>query len=236
MLDLLFTGAAATSRTEKLQEMVTANLANAGTPGYKGRIGSFEAVLVSRESATTAAALKPAIGTDFSPGPLVETGSELDFALPDEGFFVVQTEGGTRYTRNGSFTLDSEGQLRTRAGHLVLGDGGPISLDPRRGRLKGTDNGLLFQGEAQIGALRIVKFDDPQKLLRESDSLFASAPGQVEGALAEPQVRQGFQEKSNVDLMQELVGMLTLQRHLDTSHRIVRIIDRTLNSVINSPG
>lgn len=233
MLDLLFTGAASTDRNEQAHELIAANLANVATPGYKGRIGSFESILSQQRSGGDQT--RPSLGTDFQPGEILATGNDFDFAIGGDGFFTLQNEeGSTRYTRNGAFTLNAEGELITHAGEKVLGEEGPLIFDATGGSVRATQEGDIFQGETLVGRLRVTDFADPAQLERVSDSLYSDPGSAIEQPAEKPMIHQGFQEKSNVNMIRELVAMIATQRNLDSSHRVVRMIDRVLNRTINT--
>src|SRR5262249_14205689 len=131
---------------------------------------------------------------DFSTGALRQTGRSLDVALTGDGFFVVQTPRGERYTRDGSFTLDAAGQLVTAHGDLVIGDGGPITIRP--GEVSVSEDGRITVAGQEMGRLKLVRFQEPRSaLLKEGDSLFA-ATGSERPQEATIPVQQGTLESS----------------------------------------
>src|SRR5450432_1061957 len=112
------------------QAVAAHNLANAGTNGYKSETVAFRSAPVQGPGLPTRAyAVAASTGADFSGGTIQRTGRDLDVAVQGEGFISVQArDGNEAYTRDGGFELDTEGQLRTRGGLAVLGDGGPITI------------------------------------------------------------------------------------------------------------
>ena len=197
------------------------NLANANTTGYKRLVGTFTGGGASPGEAAESAAEDGAAsvpqastGIDFSQGRLVRTGRSLDAALSGKGFFVLETDRGERYTRNGVFRADAQGQLVDGSGRTVAGQGGPVtvptSVSPMQVEI--APDGRILAGGTAIGQLRIVEFEDPAVLEPEGSGAFV-APADARPAPAEnTTVQQGFQEASNVDAVTELVGLIQVTR------------------------
>jgi flagellar basal-body rod protein FlgF len=147
---------------------------------------------------------------DFAPGPLERTGNPLDFALEGEGFFAVQTAGGEAYTRDGRFGLDDQGRVVTRTGDPVLGDGGPITLNPDGGPISVSREGSISQDGVIVGTLRVSTFDTPGALEKIGANMWRAtdeAPRAIPGTIA-----AGFVEGSNVNAIQELTDMIEISR------------------------
>lgn len=191
------------------------NLANMTTAGFKVEH------IVSRELSekpATAADLPNDIAfadawtlqRDFSSGPLERTGNPLDFAIEGEGFFVVQTQGGDAYTRDGRFNLDSQGQIVTRNGDPVMGEGGPITLDPQGGPISVARDGSINQDGVVVGKLQVSTFDTPGALEKIGSNMWRAtdeAPRTIE-----PRIAGGFIEGSNVNAVMELTEMIEISR------------------------
>jgi flagellar basal-body rod protein FlgF len=191
------------------------NLANMTTAGFKvEHVVSRE---LSEKPATASDLPKDIAFTDawtlqrdFSSGPLERTGNPLDFALEGEGFFVVQTAGGEAYTRDGRFGLDDQGQLVTRNGDPVMGDGGPITLDPAGGPISVSREGAISQDGAVVGTLQVSAFDTPGALEKIGSNMWRAtdeAPRPAEARIA-----AGFVEGSNVNAVLELTEMIEISR------------------------
>jgi len=213
------------------------NLANAGTAGYKRLVGTYTgagplagASGEAADAGGAASAPKVATGIDFSQGRLVRTGRSLDAALSGKGFFVLETDQGERYTRNGVFRADAQGQLVDGSGRTVAGEGGPViipgSVSPMAVEIA-PDGRLLAAGSA-IGRLRLVEFEDPSVLEPAGSGTF-TAPADARPAPAEQTtVQQGFQEASNVDTVTELVGLIKVTRLYQANiHTMASGKDRT---------
>lgn len=208
------------------------NIANVSTAGFKGErttYSSVEADAAKASSAAAAARAPRALGvlaggaTDFSAGPLRETGRTLDAAIEGDGFFVVQTERGERYTRAGNFTLDAAGQLVTQSGDLVVGEAGPVTVPP--GNVAVGEDGTVSVGGSAVGRLRIVRFDKPAaELFKEGASLFAAAEGARPAAAEGSRVVQGALEASNVNSVAEMVAMMRNGREFESLQRAVSLV------------
>ena len=170
--------------------------------------------------------------TDHSQGTLEMTNDRFNFAIQGPGFFEIETPEGTRYTRNGSFSRNEEGELITANGHRVLGDGGPITL-PAGDLIVGEQGDISVDGVGQ-GRLRIVRFANPQGLVPIGRSLYRAdvAPEEAPDSL----VRQGFLEGANFDLVNEMVHMMTTFRYFETAQKAVQIQDETLDRAVNQVG
>ena len=152
-----------------------------------------------------------AIVLDFSQGSLIESGRSLDFALCGKGFFVIETPEGPLYTRNGMFRLNDNGHIVDSSGRIVAGDAGPITVPPQVGLSQisvSTDGNIMAAGNA-IGMFKLVDFNENQGKLESVGINCYSVPENVVPAAAENLiVKQGFQESSNVQMVEELVDMM----------------------------
>lgn len=230
---LSLAGAGMVSR-EARHDALCENVANLSTPGYKAtRV--FSEVL--RETQETAPSLQDVaraqkVYTDYSQGMIEPTGRDLDLALEGEGFFVIQTPDGERYTRNGNFSLDSQGRLATANGDLVLADSGPVTLEG--GRLSVGADGLLIADGRNVGKLRIVNVTSPEALERAGHCQFMIRDeAAVQPAAATTTVRQASLERSNVEGIDEMVRMMTLLRQYEASQRAFKIQNDATRRVVN---
>lgn len=222
------------------QDAIAANLANASTAGYK-RI----CVGVSARSSVFADELAAATGQtepyqclaatsrlDTAPGPLTATGNPCDLALDGPGYFAVQAGGGELYTRNGSFRLSPDGTLVDSLGRAVLGQRGPIRLQGEQWEVS-ADGTVSVEGAA-VATLKVVDF--PAALAtKQGDGVFAAPPAAVRVVPA-PQVTQRQIERSNVQVVEEMVNMITALRTFEAAQRIIQAQDRTLDKAVNDVG
>jgi len=213
-----FTGLAA--QTQAL-ELAANNLANISTTGYKAQREFYKSLTASlgNTSPRPLSSLNQAVNNygvlggatvDTQSGTLERTGNDLDVAMEGSGFFVIQTKAGPKYTRNGNFRVDTEGQVRTAWGDPVLDDqnlpleipSGPISVS--------TDGTISSQGGV-VGRFQTVDFAPGTALAPEGNSMYAAPKGTATPA-TDPQVRQGMLEASNMSPITGTIGLIMIQR------------------------
>lgn len=222
------------SRSEQLDRLAS-DIANSATSGYKSeRAGSvavnrpvFEQMLNSAvDSAPTAGQ------TDFTPGAITPTGRDLDLAIEGNGFFVLNTPRGERYTRNGHFDRSVNGTLVTSDGMDVLGENGPIQLG--KGDVTIRPDGTVMAGKTPAGKLRIVSFQRTEGLSREDGARFrasaASAPSPVEG----PTVRNGALEQSNASVVERVVELTQVMRSFEALQRGISLMSNDIDGRVIS--
>ncbi|HEX2365275.1 MAG TPA: flagellar basal-body rod protein FlgF [Bradyrhizobium sp.] len=226
MENALLIGLSRQTTLERHLSVISNNLANVNTNGFKGDQTLFEEYLASGAHEDN---FKPADRRvsyvqdrgsfhDMKQGSLEKTSNPLDVAISGDGFLTVQTAGGERYTRDGNLQVTSTGQLVTNSGEAVLGTSGPIVFQPTDHDITISQDGTVtvLEGASRTdsirGKLRVVNFADAQKLLKQGNNLF-SAPA---GAAAQPDlkstVQQGFVEKSNVNSVVEMSRMIEINR------------------------
>ena len=240
---------------EKKLQIISNNLANANTVGFKMDHGQFEfideadlpASLTSNTQGSTTSQAENFwfqfnSYTDFTSGSLKNTGNDFDLALIGDGFFCIQKPEGVHYTRKGDFTLNADGVLVTRNGFPVLGDGGEISVNsvtnPQKIKVFEVDveGNVLVDGQ-QVGSLRIVKFPEPDKLMKMGDTLFKPAENsQPPQEDEDTRVSQGFVELSNVDVVKMMTEMIAVLRGYETYQKVIRSADEAYTKSINEVG
>jgi flagellar basal-body rod protein FlgF len=200
---------------EKRLGFISNNLANALTTGYKSSKPVFEAVL-SSNIINTDQAESTFVATydsyiDFAEGSLIESGNKLDVAFQGDGFFVIHTAQGDRYTRNGQFTLDANGKLVTQNGNVVAGEGGDIIINGRQITIE--SDGSVMVDRASAGKLKTVRFVTKEHLRPVGNSLFENIdPEDQELPTVNCTVKQGFHEASNVEVVKEMIDMIACTR------------------------
>jgi len=238
-------------------ETITNNIVNAETTGYKKEYNishTFDEVLARRiydqraldqrfdgERSVLGHRVGPLnLGTqvdqlyiDFSMGSMEGTERTTDFTLIGDAFFVVQTEAGERYTKNGAFYLNNEGYLIDGEGQFLLGENGPIYVGGLNFRVDQFGN--VFNEAGYSDTIRVVSFEDNNNLRRQGSNLFYSLDEPL--AAANPyQIAQGFLEMSNVDIGREMVDMLAMYRVYETNQRFITMIDETVGRAVNEIG
>ncbi|WP_349357543.1 flagellar basal-body rod protein FlgF [Stappia sp.] len=197
--------------------MVANNLANMNTNGFKAQRLLFEEYLMPVAEASEfetgdqvySYVLDYGQSSNFQPGSISITENPFDIALEGEGFMVVQTPAGERYTRDGALHLDATGQLVTSQGLPVLGEGGPVTFAANETDITIAEDGTISSSLGQRGRLRVVEFDNPQFLERVGDNLFA---GENPLPADNVTVLQGAIEKSNVSGVIEVTRMIEITR------------------------
>lgn len=214
--------AASALESHRLRTEVSANnLANLETPGFK------KGVVVQHSFDDALALVQGRGGVDFTQGDLVPTGGPLDVGLEGPGFLCVDTPGGERYTRGGRLTRSAEGQLVTADGAPVLGRSGPISLGQGADVSISPDGRVQVDG-ADVGQLRVVSFQGRPPLEAEGAGLFRARGKAAPLEATDTQVRAGTLERGNASSIEELVGLITIQRSFEAANRA---IDTTLKAV-----
>jgi len=201
-------------------DVVSNNVANINTTGYKGDTAVFEEYLMptARHDSFPGKHSKlsyvhdRATSHDLSQGPLRQTGNPLDIAIDGKEFFVVETPKGERYTRNGSFQLNNVGELVTSEGYRVVGDRGPIVFRPDDKDIAINGDGTITVPNGTRGKLRLVTFEDPQNLQKDGFSTFRAGDNQQAQQALRPHVVQGSIEMSNVKGVLEMTRLIEVSR------------------------
>lgn len=207
-------------------DKVARNVANQTTPGFKSEGLQFREYLTkSKEADETPSqpmrSLVAVVGfTDFSAGSLKATGNPMDAAIVGEGFFVVRTLAGERFTRNGSFTIDAEGRLVTLRGDPVMTPSGELRIPQREGAISIGPDGSVATAKGTIGRLRVVRFSDLRSL-RAEGGFFSSDTRPVEIPAAETRLATGALENSNVKAVQEMSKLMAASR---AYHQVANVI------------
>lgn len=221
------------------QETISNNLANVNTPGYKResvflrQLNAAE-IRASKTESEWQTPMVDKIYTDYSKGSLEYTGEPLDFAIDGDGFFVVETPQGEAYTRGGNFHLDPDGVLVTSDGLPVLSDGGQIQASG--GELSIDVDGTVKIDGDDFGRLRMVDFEKPYQLEKTSAGIYQPLPDANQTELEYTYVRQGYLEKSNVDIIQEMVEMIASYRNYESDQKAIQILDSTVDRAVNQVG
>lgn len=217
------------------QDILANNLANASTPGFRqSRVGFRQATLAAPPvdgAPPTLPMPDPVTRIDLAPGIYQVTDDHLDLAIQGEGYFVVQTVNGERYTRSGHFQLAQDGTLVTPQGDPLLTEGGPV-LVPAGAQLEVAADGTLRAGDQDLGRLQVVTFADGGAGLRHAGASMLSSDSGAEPAES-ARVLQGVLEAPNVTAVQSMVDMITLLRHFEMNQRAIRTQDETLGRLID---
>ena len=206
---------------------ITHNMANVNTTGFKRRTNAFAAALEAQQArldGQSSPDLEMQAGLDFSQGNLVQTGRPLDLALSGKGFFMLETPTEPLYTRNGAFRLNENNQIVDGENRLVSGQGGPITIPSTvdMSKLNVSPQGSIQAGGIELGSLQLVDFGADEGKLQAVGTAAFRAPADVTSADAtNVTVEQGFQEGSNVQMVPELVGLITVSRLYDANMKYI---------------
>jgi flagellar basal body rod protein FlgG len=185
---------------------------------FIGKVARSDTDELSRRDSRVSFVRDRATWIDLGQGNMERTGNPTDVAIQGRGFFAVQTPQGERYTRNGSFQVNSQGQLVTGEGYPVLGDNGPIQFQPNDREIQISADGTISvsvpgaTGESLRGKLRMVGFDNPGALQKGGAGTFALASGVNIVPDTTSRFSQGTIEKSNVRSVVEMTRMIEISR------------------------
>jgi flagellar basal-body rod protein FlgF len=247
MLDMnvsLYQAAAALNANSRWQDVISQNMAASAVPGYKRQDLSFTAVQAGQNNALSglpgANVLMPRVvaSTNFQQGMLRPTGDQTDLAIEGAGFFEVQLPDGSHaYTRDGEFRTNAQGQLVTKQGYPVLGEAGPIQLDPNNGKpISVAPTGELSQGSEPKGRLKLVQFTEPGRLTDIGNGCFQPRDPTLQPHQAEATVRQGFLENANSSPMVEMANLVNAMRVFEANQRVMQLHDERMGKAISELG
>lgn len=240
----LFQAAAAMNASSRWQELIAENISASSVPGFKKQDISYSAVEAGLMSARGANGTQPVPYslprmngfTNFTNGEMKLTGVKTDTAIDGPGFFEVQLPNGTSgYTRDGEFHVDGQGQLVTKSGLPVMGNGGSIQLDPRDPNpISIAPNGDISQGAARKGRIKVVEFATPQLLTPLGGGNFGALDPKLQPTdSTRANVRQGFLEAGNTSSVAEMANMITAMRHFEANQKLVQLQDERMGKSIS---
>jgi flagellar basal-body rod protein FlgF len=225
------------------QETLANNLANANTTGFRADIAALRAVPVrGQEAGTRVAAVETTIGSDFTPGPIVATGRDLDVAIQGAGWLAVQAaDGAEAYTRAGSLQVAPDGTLTLPNGLPVLGEGGPIVVPANAALTIAADGTISARtaGQSATNAVGRLKLVNPptEDLSKGTDGLFRLKSGEAAEADADVRLVAGSLEGSNVNVVEAMIGMISAARQFELQLKLLdaaRDNEQKANAVIAS--
>lgn len=256
MLKGLYTAHTGMVNEQNRMDIMTNNLANASTVGYKkegATSQSFKDVLtvkIKDESVGIANVQRTGIRNpgvkigenfvDYSQGSFRITNNTYDVALSGDGFFAVEFtnkagETSTKYTRAGQFTLNKEGYLVTQEGDYVLDTQNKrIQLDTLIDS-KIDNSGTIFQNNTQVAQIQVVDFENYDYLEKYGETYFMPVEG-AELITADAQVKSGYLEMANVQIVSEMVNMIAITRAYESNQKIIQTYDASLEKAVNELG
>jgi flagellar basal body rod protein FlgG len=220
-------------------EIIAHNIANVSTVAFKRRCNAFSKSLEAQEAETYSPGTIDLNSVfDFSQGSTAETGRPLDFALHGKGFFVIETPEGPLYTRNGVFSTNQNSQIVDSLGRIVAGQAGVIAIPNNVGipELNVSTDGTISAGGVALGQFRLVDFqDDESKLVPTGESCYRMPETNIVPVAAEHiVVKQGYQEASNVKIIDELVDMILVSRLYEANMKAITAEKETSSSLLSA--
>lgn len=262
MVKGLYTGYTGMLNEQYRMDIMSNNLANADTVGFKKEGSTSQAYSdvmavkikdlsehpnVPKELGDISLGVK--IGetyTDFSQGSMRQTDNTFDLALSGDGFFTIETtnragETAIKYTRSGEFTLTQDGFLTTKDGDYVLGSDATgnnirIQLDPNASSTYVDRAGRIYQDDVQRAQLRITDFQDYNYLSHYGETMWQPVAGATTIAATNMEVHQGYLEMSNISVVQEMVNMIAISRNYEANQKVITTYDDSLQIAANQIG
>ena len=229
----------------RAMDVIANNIANASTPGFKRETAKFEEFVThvrpseTQQGPQALSFVKDAgVVRDLGQGEMTSTGASFDFAINGKGFFAVQTPNGMRYTRDGHFSLNQDGQLVTSDGYAVQGDGGNITITPDDGNVSvgpdGTISSILNGASNQIGKLQVMSFPNERAMTKQGANLYSTT--QAATPSTESTVAQRMLEGSNVKPVIEISHMVEVMRAYQMTATLSSSQEQLMRQAIDKLG
>ncbi|MDO9067793.1 MAG: flagellar basal-body rod protein FlgF [Deltaproteobacteria bacterium] len=212
-------------------DIISNNLANVNTIGYKKDKMSFEGLLagainppnVPQGMTADPILQKENVYIDFASGPVSQSGNPLDLAIDGDGFFTITTPDGPAYTRQGNFRMAADGTLVTSDGYPLMGQDGVVRIQGSKVEIAAA--GEIMVDGTPVGKISLVDFEKPYSLTRIGSTLFVPADPQTAPKAAQAQIRQGHVEGSNVESISEMVQMIETNRYFEACSKVIKGFD-----------
>lgn len=251
----LYTAYTGMANEQKRLDIISNNLANSATVGYKEENvtnQSFDEMLTIKVKDESEAYNDRPIGnmslgvklgevyTNFGQGSLRASSNTYQMAMEGKGFFTLSVTDkagnvSTQYTRNGTFTMTKDGHIVDADGNHVIGEAGEVLIPSDAVDVVVDGNGAIYADGAYVDTLQIADFEDYNYLIKSGDTMYQALEGAVE-IPASGLVKQGFAEQSNVNVVSEMVEMITVTRAYEANQKVIKSIDQTLDLAANSVG
>lgn len=249
MLRGLYTAYTGMLNEQYRMDIMSNNLANADTTGFKKEGSTSQAYSevmavkikdVSENPNTPKRLGNMSLGvkigetyTDFSQGSLRDTGNTYDIAIGGDGFFNIEFtnksgETSTKYTRDGGFTLTKDGYLVTKDGDYVIGENGRIQLSTTAGNTVFDESGNIYQDDRLVASLKLTEFEDTNYLTHYGETMWDAKEGAVAKDADDAKIYQGYLEMSNASVVKEMVNMITISRQYESNQKMLTTFDDTL--------
>jgi len=236
MQSAIYVGVSSQLVLERRMETLARNVANMNTTGYRAEEVKFSTFL-SKQGADRVNFASP--GESYISriqGGLDQTGNPLDVAVEGDGWFAINTPAGTVYTRDGRMKMTAQGELRTLSDHPVLDAGGaPMQLDPEGGAPTIARDGMIWQGNQQVGAIGLFAIDPAAKLQRhENSGVIPDRPATAILDFVNNGVRQGYVEGSNVNPIREMTKLIAVTRAFESAANAIDKGEKAVDGAIRT--
>lgn len=227
----------------KQMDVISNNMANMNTSGYKGDEAVFTTYLAQTENPAKGMVGNPLYFTEdyrtyknFAEGMIEHTGNSLDVAIKGDAFFAVETADGEKYTRKGQFLLDSNGAIITKEGYTLLSENGtPFFIAPNEKEISISKSGEVSTENGSLGRIRLASFENKQDLQKVGDTLFENKEGNiVEYNNGNYEIEQESIEKSNIEPISEMTKMINLQRSYEYVQQMIDTEHERLSNTITA--
>lgn len=252
MVKGLYTAYTGMVNNQRRLDVVSNNLANAMTTGFKKEgctTQSFDEVMAVKIKDMTVGHMNQQIGNmslgakigetyrNWEQGGFQSTEVLYDFALAGDGFFSISFtnklgETSTMYTRDGSFQMNSEGYLVTKDGDYVLGENGPIQLPANVSSFAVEPTGEIYADGQYVDTFALVDFEDYNYLEMYGENLYRAVEGATQTD-STASVNQGYLEASNINVVSEMVNMITIAREYESGQKVMNAVDDMLGRMVS---
>lgn len=248
----LFTGWTGMYTEQKRLDIISNNIANAATTGFKAdnvTNQSFEHLLTIKTKDASEMFNDRPIGsmslgvkvgevyTDYSNGSLKETSNTFDLALSGKGFFTVAVTDANgnesiKYTRDGSFTMTKDGYIVDSQGNRLVSESGELQISVDAGNVVIASDGSVYVDEQYVDKILITDFVNYDYLEKFADNMYQTVDG-YEEMESNAMIVQGYLEQSNVNVISEMVEMINITRAYEANQKVIQTMDTSLEQVVN---
>ncbi|HEY8579334.1 MAG TPA: flagellar basal-body rod protein FlgF [Beijerinckiaceae bacterium] len=234
----LYVGVSGQVAMKQRLDTLATNVANMSTPGYRSEEIRFESLLAAAGQTQVNFVSTGDTFVSRRAGPLQKTGGPLEVAVAGDAWMAFDTPEGRAYTRDGRLQMGPNGVLTTLAGQSILdAGGGPLTLDPQGPSPSITRDGMISQGDRQVGAIGLFRLDENARIVRiDGSAVMSDAPAQPVLDFTKNGVAQGFLEGSNVNPILEMARLIAVQRLFESMSSTVETQEATMTDAIKTLG
>lgn len=255
MVRALYTAYTGMINEQYRMDIITNNMANADTCGYKQEgvtNQSFDSMLAIKINDESEHYMDRALGdvslgvkmgevyTDFSQGPIRETGNTYDLAIAGDGFFQMRVtdrngNDSIKYTRAGEFQLTADGYIVDADGNHLQGDSGDIQVSTDTVDVVINQQGEIYEDGVRTGQITLTDFEDYNYLSKFGNTMYTAVDNATQKA-ATGGIEQGWTEQSSVNIVTEMVNLIAITRAYETNQKVITSVDKMLDQAVNNVG